>query len=515
MTTIIRLIGAFFVASCLAFALPSEDVFAQNTRGGLPRPDNPGGGNGGGPGGGDGGGGHEPCDNELTGTPWQDMFAAPVVLPRPDPAGGTSGDLTFFGRAVVASQITDRILGGITDPIVLAVSSRPSRIFVYLLDPANQGRPTPVQEITTSTTSSTRGWPLVMADLNDDGIPDLVWGHGGSAPVLVYMGTVDGSGQLSYPHTASLTHPTLQDAGFGRSLAATGEYVVVGGHAFPAGGNLKFAVGEVAVYRTADIIPGNHNIPPMAVIPGAGAGDEFPGAGDEFGLAVALGTICSSSGEFPPCEAPNIEVTTLVVGAPYVDGAGRKNDDVGEAWVFDLQNSEVGFRANPQIKDDRFGSQVAVAGGLVVVANTSGSSSTHFAKVYDQGNNEVATLEPDQNLSKFWASGGIAVGNVNGTGTPLDIMIGAPDAECGLEKKVGVSYLYLDGSETNVISFQPPLEDIEEEIIPRVFDANRFGQANAIVDGFVIIGEPWRDDNQEAGAGQVYIYEYCQGGVCP
>ena len=35
MTTTIRLIGAFFVALCLAFALPSEDVLAQNNRGSL------------------------------------------------------------------------------------------------------------------------------------------------------------------------------------------------------------------------------------------------------------------------------------------------------------------------------------------------------------------------------------------------------------------------------------------------------------------------------------------------
>ena len=56
-----------------------------------------------------------------------------------------------------------------------------------------------------------------------------------------------------------------------------------------------------------------------------------------------------------------------------------------------------------------------------------------------------------------------------------------------------------------------------QESVP-VDDTNRFGQGNAIVhtvvpgadpelNAFVIIGEPWRDDNQEAGMGQVYIYK--------
>ena len=46
MMTTIRLIGAFFVAFCLASALPSEDVFAQDNRGSLKgKPPGTGGGN--------------------------------------------------------------------------------------------------------------------------------------------------------------------------------------------------------------------------------------------------------------------------------------------------------------------------------------------------------------------------------------------------------------------------------------------------------------------------------------
>ncbi|HEV2492818.1 MAG TPA: hypothetical protein VG204_07055 [Terriglobia bacterium] len=288
-------------------------------------------------------------------------------------------------------------------------------------------------------------------DVNGDGIPDFVIGDFFNNAAIVFLGSENASGILSYNFT-SISPPASNPGNYGSSVAmgkldssSAGDSVVVGA---TGSGGRKGMPGVVYVYRFN------------------GSGFDLIGAVDDpllndvdqFGSSVAVGDVTGSS------------VPDLIVGA---QGASVGSASAaGILYVFPSPlTSTFNYTLTAGIAGDNLGFQVSSgvlssSAATDVIATTSwGKSVTNpRALIFSgpiTGNRTASSFDflPYPGLAGGWATH-IDTGDMTGSGR-VEVLVGAPNATNSTNcTNVGAAHLYLSNplnpSQPTLAIFQPP-----------------------------------------------------------
>ncbi len=274
---------------------------------------------------------------------------------------------------------------------------------------------------------------------------------------------------------ATLSNPTPANSdGFGFSVAADGNYVVVGAPKDDAG-----ATDSGAVY-VFDLSSATPSTPVYTLINPAAA------AGDAFGYSVAI------SGN------------RVAVGA-YLDDTSVA--DAGNVMIYDLTSGTpttpiYTLTGASPVFNDQFGYSVAMSGNYVVVGvdgRDTGATNAGAVYVYDLTSGTPTV--PVQTINNPSPAGsdlfGISVA-ISGT----KIVIGAHQDDMGATD-AGSAYVYdlLSGTPTS------PVATLNN---PAPNASDFFGFAVSIAGNLVAVGA-YRDDTVTTDAGSTYLYDLNSG----
>lgn len=378
----------------------------------------------------------------------------------PDPTGPQQS--SFFG-ASIATNSTYRVVGanlsdvaGITDV---------GQAFIYDVATNNLvatlNNPSPNSGDNFGTVAVSGNIVVVGALQDDTGATDA-----GSAYVY------DLSSKMPTTPILTLNNPTPADSDvFGRSVAVSGNYVVVG-----AAQDDTFITdaGSAYVYDLTSKTP---------TIPIVTLNNPTPADSDNFGFAVAI------AGNY------------VVVGA-YRDDTGTT--DAGSAYVYDLTGktptTPIVTLNNPTpAAFDYFGYSVAISGNYVVVGayqDDTGTTDAGSAYVYDLTSKTPSvpvTILNDPTPVSGSDNFGISV-----AASGKYVVVGAYQDDTGASDD-GSAYVY------DVSSMTPALPILTLNN-PSPTDGDEFGAAVAVSGSSVMIGAIF-DDVGETDTGSVYVYD--------
>ncbi len=257
---------------------------------------------------------------------------------------------------------------------------------------------------------------------------------------------------------------------FGRSVAAVGDYVVVGA---PEEDAAVVDAGAVYVFDVTSPAPTES----IAVLH-----NPTPERDDEFGCSVAAAG------------------TQVVVGA-WKDNTGARN--AGIAYVYDLDSATpttpLVTLTNPEPGvNDCFGYAVAMAGSIVVVGAYSddwGEGAAGSAYVYDLVSatpaTPIATLHNPTPASRDSFGKSVAVAG--------DIVAVAAHYDDTMASNAGAVYVYDLGSAT-------PTTPTATLTKPSASSSDYFGYSVAATDDYVVVGVRG-DDTSVSNAGAAYLYD--------
>jgi predicted secreted protein len=203
--------------------------------------------------------------------------------------------------------------------------------------------------------------------------------------------------------------------------------------------------------------------------------------GDQFGISVAVG--CNK----------------IVVGSWLSDVSGNTNQ--GAAYIYDLDGSnEIKVTASNGASNDNFGRSVAIGDNKIVIGapyDDNNGTNSGSAYIYDlDGSNEVQITASDGAASDFFGHS-VAIGS-------SIIVVGSYGKNIGTQFNQGSVYLFdLEGNQTGIITASNPQGTLSEIS----GGGGNFGEAVAIGNRKIIVGERNRDHAGNIGAGSAYIYD--------
>jgi hypothetical protein len=280
-----------------------------------------------------------------------------------------------------------------------------------------------------------------------------------SSPESFNLGTLAGQD----PTTLTLSSPHPHMVGdFGKSVAATSNWVVVGAPGENASGDSQ--AGNAYVFNAATGAQVQRLIDPNAQSSG------------DFGYAVS------------------IFGTTAVVGAPYEEAAGES--EAGHAYVFDaVTGALLQTLTSPNVQSfGDFGESVATTGSTVLVGAPGETSST-----FVEGGNaylfKASTGAPIASLSSpdvqqdgdFGMS--VAINNT-------EVVVGAP----GEGSFSGNAYVFTTAG-ASVYSLTSQASQKEGE----------FGASVAISGSRIVVGAPGETVTESSSAGHAYVFSESTG----
>ncbi len=258
---------------------------------------------------------------------------------------------------------------------------------------------------------------------------------------------------------------------FGSAIDIEGEIVVVGAYGHSLDG--LASSGAVYVY---DITTGQEK----KLVP------EDPTAGEGFGQSVAI------SGNIVVVGVPNDDLSDIPT-----------NDNEGSVYVFDLTtcNQIDKLRAPDATPGDRFGTSVAVAGGIIVVGTPGHGGSIGGAHTFDTNSlqflNTIVSDSP-QSFSAFGST--VAL-------TETALLIGAPLASSDDETAAGVVTASDHAGATELHTFSSGAEGDE---VGRSVATDSSPSRGA--PSLAVIGAPG-DDEAASGAGAAYVINADTGDI--
>ena len=394
----------------------------------------------------------------VTATPWVATF---------NPTSGTPKYANGIGKTVSGRVTT--VLGR---SVILAAAGGTdgSVVDVFFLDPSTgavlDGTPGWGQPHLTLPIPEPSFYSLIIADVNGDGIPDLVLGARNFGVGWVHLGQGGGSGKINFSSAYPLT-PQQSNSGMGAALAVgdlNGDGMNEIAVGLTPGSGKNAAPGEVFLFKWNG--SGFSNYQTIT--------DPQNSSGSFFGDAVAIGDITGDG------------KAELVVGA---SGSNR-------AWVFYGAGLTTSYYLTAS---GGFGTGVAIAnmtgapGGyldLLAITNTSTAKGYIYAGPVTSGENPASILQPAE---VDWPQSALDFGDVDGDGL-ADVMMGSESTGCS-----GSAYLFLSkkGFTSPTVFVGPPPSS----------SSVGYGSAASLVPGtnIVLVGDKWAG---ATGAGQVYVYTF-------
>jgi len=302
---------------------------------------------------------------------------------------------------------------------------------------------------------------LVVGTHKDD-ISGMVWA--GAAYVFL------GSGSIWGQHARLIEPVPATSNEFGRSVATTGDTIVVGAPGDAHSGGTD--VGSTYVFARSGAVWDL-----QAQLRAADAGDN-----DGFGTAVA------------------ISADTIVVGAPYEDGLGSNR---GAAYVFvrsgTTWSQQQKLVASDAADGDGFGYRVAVSGDILLVAApdddhgglTSAGSAYVFVRSGTTWGEEAKLVAPDADTNSWFSEGGVAV---DGT----TAVIGTPRASPSGISRAGSVYVFVESGAS--WSLQQTL------VLGDPSGSDLFGGAVDLDGDLLVIGDPHRSRPGGYAEGSTFIF---------
>jgi hypothetical protein len=355
----------------------------------------------------------------VTATPWVTTFNSTSGTPKYTNGIGK----TAQGRVttVLGQQVILAAAGG-TDGSVVDV------FFLDLTGKILDGTAGWAQPHLTLATPEPSFYSMIIADVNGDGIPDLVLGARNFGVGWVHLGQGGGTGTLSFLPAKLLT-PPQGNSGFGAALAVgdlNGDGInEIALGLTPFGSGKKVVLGGVYLFKWNGISGGFDNYQTIT--------DPQNSSSSSFGQAVAIGDI---TGDSRP---------ELVVGA---SGSGR-------AWVF----YGSGLSSSFYLTASGLGTGVAIAnmtgapGGFADLLAITDFQSTKKGYIYagavTSGETPASVLQPAE---VDWPQSALDIGDIHGDGL-ADVMMGSESTGCS-----GSAYLYLNSASgfTSQVFVGPP-----------------------------------------------------------
>jgi hypothetical protein len=266
-------------------------------------------------------------------------------------------------------------------------------------------------------------------------------------------------------------------AGYGLSVAISGEYAAVGAEDADAGGTDS---GAVYVYRRGSV--------------DWGAGEELvangAAAGDNFGASVDL------DGNYLVAGAPGAEYSTYT--SPGVAQVFRRIGTNSWAYSDELIASDGLTDESVGLENERFGDAVSIDDGVVVVGSpydSEFSSRAGSVHVYrrtgeDRFSGGYKLLAPDATIGGWF---GTSVALADGW-----LAVGASNAPVIGVHSAGTVYLYHDDG-NGLLTFYDRLEAPAPQV-----DAG-FGFAVGFGGGVLVVGAPWASASA-SNDGQAFVY---------
>lgn len=342
-------------------------------------------------------------------------------------------------------------------------------------------------------TATIRAAMTGAGDVNGDGIPDFVIGDFFNNAAVVFVGSMNASGILSYSFI-KLSTPASNPGSYGSSVAmgkldtsAAGDSVVVGAVGTAGKRGIRMP-GVVYVYR--------FNGSGFDLI--ATVDDPLLSDVDQFGSSVAIGDVTGDG------------VPDLVVGSQ-----GNTVGSAAEAGVIQVFSSPLTstfhYTLSAGIAGDNLGFQVSTgtltsSGVTDVIATTGWRKSTVSprALVFSgpiTGNRTASSFDflPFSGLAGGWATH-FDTGDMTGSGR-VGVLVGAPNSSC-----TGTAHLYLSNP---LNPSQPTLEVFQ----PPTTDGILFGFGVAVAPftagnpPLLLVGSNGWPLGGVTGAGQVFVYK--------
>jgi hypothetical protein len=340
---------------------------------------------------------------------------------------------------------------------------------------------------------------IAAGDVNGDAIPDFVIGDFFTNSAIVFPGSKNANGILSYTFI-SISPPASNPGSYGSSVAMgkldsslAGDTVVVG--ASGTGGR-KGMPGVVYVYRfngsgfdlesTVDD-PLNNNV-------------------DQFGSSVAVGDVTGNG------------AANLIVGAQGTTVGGATA--AGTVFVFPspLTSPFTYYTLTDGISGDNLGFQVSsgmlsssTATDVIATTGWRKSTANPRALIFSgpiTGTRTASSFDflPYPGLAGGWATH-FDTGDMTGNGR-VEVLVGAPNAaNSGCNSgNVGAAHLYLSNpsnpAQPTLAVFQPPIAD--GELFGFSVGVVPFSSGNPPL---LLVGANGAALGGVSGAGQVYVYK--------
>ena len=348
-------------------------------------------------------------------------------------------------------------------------------------------------------TATIVGRMMAAGDVNGDGIPDFVIGDFFTGSAIVFLGSENANGILSYSFI-SISPPASNPGNYGSSVAmgrldssSAGDTAVVGAQ---GSGGQKGKPGVVYVYR----------------FNGSGfdlestVNDPLNNDVDLFGSSVAVGDVTGNG------------AANLIVGAQGTTVNGASS--AGTVFVFPSPlTSTFNYTLTDGISGDLLGFQVS--SGMLssstatdVIATTSWRKSVTNprALIFSgpiTGNRTASSFDflPYPGLAGGWATH-FDTGDMTGDGR-AEVLVGAPNAtNSGCAYSIGAAHLYLSNpsnpSQPTLTVFQPPTVQSHYNGFGYSVGVVPFSFGNAEL---LLVGENGFDLGGVTNAGQVYVYK--------
>ena len=406
------------------------------------------------------------------------LFVAALVNAAPGKGGctvtATPSVATFnpIGKYTngIGKTVSGRLTTVLGKSVILAAAGGTdgSVVDVFFLDPVTGAvlDGTFGQPHLTLPTPEPSFYSMIIADVNGDGIPDLVLGARNYGVGWVHLGQGGGTGTISFSSAYPLT-PQQSNSGMGAALAVgdlNGDGINEIALGLTPGSGKNATPGKVFLFRWNGSAFTNY----QTITDPQNSSSSF------FGDAVAIGDI---TGDTTP---------ELVVGA---SGSNR-------AWVFYGSGLSSSFYLTAS---GGLGAGVAIAkmtgaaGGfadLLAITDTSTAKGYIYAGAVFSGENPKPVLQPAE---VDWPQSALDVGDVDGDGL-ADVMMGSESTGCS-----GSAYLFLSkkGFTSPTVFVGPPPSG----------SSVGYGSAASLVPGtrIVLVGDKWAG---ATGAGQVYVYTF-------
>jgi hypothetical protein len=315
-------------------------------------------------------------------------------------------------------------------------------------------------------------YSVIIADVNGDGLPDIIASAGSYAVAWVYLGQGGGSGTISFSPAILLT-PPQPNSGIGAAIAVgdlNGDginEIALGLRS--TGSKNSFKAGKVFLFRWNGSTFTNYQT----------ITDPQNNGTSGFGITVAIGDITGDA------------AADLVIGA---SGSSR-------VWVYPGSSLANPFFLTTQ--DNGLGSGVAIANlagsispylGLLAVTDLFTARGYIFGGPVNSTSTASSVLQPAE---LDFPEAGLDVGDVNGDGI-ADVLIGSRGTGCN-----GSAYLYkssLSGYQAQIFT-GPPKSTPSSPV--------GYGWSASLVPGtgIILVGERYATVNGVSNAGQVYVYK--------